>query len=58
MSGSVGVCWRCQRNTWSGQPCVHCGAPEEPECPECGGPADERVLAGMKCGRCAYGVME
>ncbi len=24
-------------------------------CPECGGPPDERVKAGMKCGRCAYG---
>ena len=23
--------------------------------PECGGPADERVMAGMRCGRCAYG---
>ena len=24
-------------------------------CPECEGPADERVRAGMRCGRCAYG---
>ena len=24
------------------------------KCPECGGPQDDRVLAGMKCGRCAY----
>lgn len=24
-------------------------------CPECGGPSDDRVLAGMKCGACAYG---
>ena len=24
-------------------------------CAECGGPPDERVEAGMKCGRCAYG---
>ena len=24
-------------------------------CPECQGPPDERVKAGMKCGRCAYG---
>lgn len=23
-------------------------------CPECDAPADDRVLAGMKCGRCAY----
>ena len=23
-------------------------------CPECGGPPDDRVLAGMKCGPCAY----
>ena len=28
-------------------------APEEPACPECGGPADDRVLGGMKCGHCA-----
>ncbi len=26
----------------------------EPMCPECGGPPDDRVLAGMKCGPCAY----
>lgn len=25
-------------------------------CPECGGPADERVVSGMKCARCAYGA--
>ena len=24
-------------------------------CPECGGPADDRVLGGMKCGPCSYG---
>jgi hypothetical protein len=57
MSGSVRLCWRCDRNTWAGKECVYCGAPEEPCCPECGGPPDERVLAGMKCGRCAYGGM-
>ena len=28
---------------------------ELPACPECGGPADDRVLGGMKCGPCAYG---
>ena len=56
MSGSVRLCWRCGKNTWAGKECVNCGAPEEPSCPECGGPPDERVLAGMKCGRCAYGV--
>lgn len=27
----------------------------EVRCPECGGPGDERVLAGMKCAYCAYG---
>ena len=25
------------------------------ECKECGGPPDQRVVSGMKCGRCAYG---
>jgi len=24
-------------------------------CPECGGPSDDRVVTGMKCGLCAYG---
>ena len=28
--------------------------PGTPRCPECGGPPDERVQAGMKCGACAY----
>ena len=28
--------------------------PGTPRCPECGGPPDERVQAGMKCGICAY----
>ena len=28
--------------------------PEEPVCLECGGPPDDRVLGGMKCGPCAY----
>jgi hypothetical protein len=54
MSGSVRLCWRCGKNTWAGQPCVRCAAPEEPACPECRGPADDRVMVGMKCGPCAY----
>ena len=24
-------------------------------CPECGGPADERVESGLKCAMCSYG---
>lgn len=56
MSGSVRLCWNCGKNTWAGKECVHCEAPEEPRCPECDGPPDERVLGGMKCGRCAYGA--
>ncbi len=58
MSGSVRLCWRCGVNTWAGRgeglDCVHCGAPEEPCCPECDGSPDERVMGGMKCGPCAY----
>lgn len=27
----------------------------EKRCPECGGVADERVKAGLKCGKCTYG---
>lgn len=29
MSGSVHQCWSCGENTWSGQACTKCGAPEE-----------------------------
>lgn len=25
-------------------------------CPDCDGPADQRVEAGLKCSRCAYGL--
>ena len=43
-------------------PCKRCKGRGELEltvpvlrCPECQGPADERVMAGMKCEQCAYG---
>lgn len=29
----------------------------EETCGECGGPADDRVKAGMRCLRCAYGAV-
>lgn len=41
MSGSVRLCWRCDKNTWAGKECVHCGAPEEP----CYGKLDRAELA-------------
>lgn len=53
MSGSVRLCWNCQKNTWSDGGCVWCGMPIELLCPECGGPPDERVLIGVQCSECA-----
>ncbi len=38
----------------TGEHCESCGGTGELRCQECLGPADERVEAGMKCGRCAY----
>ena len=49
-------CWSCLAFTAADADCMACGmAEEQPTCGECGGPADDRVLGGMKCERCAYG---
>lgn len=49
-------CWSCLAYTPADADCMACGMTEElAVCGECGGPADDRVVGGMKCGRCAYG---
>ena len=45
--GASGLCSGCREFTMF----------EPATCPECDGPADDRVLGGMKCGPCAYGSL-
>ncbi len=49
LDGELCDCQACDRRGW-----LELTVPVL-RCPECGGPADERVMTGMRCGRCTYG---
>lgn len=50
--------WICPAEDYDGPLAEEDQEPQEVDalevCPECGGEPDERVRAGMKCGKCAY----